>query len=182
MNTGNLEGLNDGELLNAAKKGNMYAYEEFIGRHQGCLFNFIHNMVNDRFLAEDVVQESFVKLYYSLGKLRHTVSIRSYLFTIARNLLIDKIRKKRVSEATLDSVAEQMTLAAPSAADNEGTDIHSFLSALSDDEKAAVLLFFRYDFSYQEIAETLGIPLGTVKSRIHNSVKKLRGRINEKLQ
>lgn len=177
--------MNDGELLNAAKKGEMYAYDEFICRHQNHLFNFIHNMVNDRFLAEDVVQESFVRLYYSLGKLRHTASIRSFLFTIARNLLIDKVRKKRVREVALDSVAEQMIPAAPASADNlsdnAGIDVHSFLSALSDDERATVLLFYRHNFSYQEIAETLGIPLGTVKSRLHSSIKKLREGKNEKL-
>lgn len=171
-------GLTDEELTKMILEGDMNAFETFIGRYQRQLFNFIYNMSNSYVLSEDVVQEAFIKFYKNIKKMRYYSSVKSFLFTLARNLLIDKKRKIKFKEVPLESAGTQ------AARVDDGLlarSLEEFLSSLSEIEKAIALLFFRYGFTHKEIADSMGIPIGTVKSRLFNLVRKLREEVNERL-
>jgi RNA polymerase sigma-70 factor (ECF subfamily) len=159
------------QLIQAAKSKNKQAFEELVRRFKGQVYRQAYGMLKDPVQAEDIVQEAFVKIYYSLSKLESPYAFSTWLNRIVVNLCYDWIEKRKKEQAYVadwldqyhdkphqQEVLEQKRLQ---------MSIEEALNKLTPEHRAVVLLRDVQGYSYEEIAHILKIPKGTVKSRLH---------------
>ncbi len=176
------------ELLVAAGTGEEEAFEELINKHRMELINFFFRMVWDRHLAEDLAQEVFVRLFTNASRYEPKARFRSYLYRIARSCWIDQHRKtkSRRLERSLDAETEngaslRDVLIAETEKPEDSARKEEFvkglvgaIDALPEDHKMVFVLSQVENLRYKEIGDILGIPEGTVKSRMHGCLQKIR--------
>lgn len=140
--------------------------------HGPALLAYLRRLAGRADLAEDLLQETFVQAMGNLDRLSKVVSARAWLFTIARNLGVSNLRRRRVRLAA--TLTEDMA-AAPAPAENPRLErMRQAISRLPDKHRETLELRLRDDLSYEEIADVLSIPVGTVRSRLHHAVRQLR--------
>jgi RNA polymerase sigma factor (sigma-70 family) len=133
------------------------------------VYNVAIGMLRNKTEAEDIMQNVFIKLFDNFAAFRGDSSIRTYLYRMTVNKCLDLFRLRKIRESKLEKI--EIPVEKNHAAGNE---LYSLLEKLDPDLKAPVLLSEIGGFSYKEIGEILGINLGTVKSRIHRGMNKLR--------
>ncbi|MEK7269445.1 MAG: RNA polymerase sigma factor [Planctomycetota bacterium] len=174
------------------KTGDEGAFRAIVERFQKPLINFFYRLLWDRTLAEDYAQEVFIRIYVHRDAYEPRAKFSSYLFRIARNYWIDQHRSnsKRPSTISLSSplrregerelLLEDVVAAPREAAEPSGVPaetrerVEEALRALPEEQRMVFLLGEREGMKYSEVAQTLGIPVGTVKSRMHHAVRRLR--------
>lgn len=183
--------VSDHELVTRAQQGSEKAYRELLGRFQRPVFSIIYRMIRDREQAEDLAQETFVRVFNNIDRYDPRYKFSSWIFKIATNLTIDHIRRKELDTVSIDGsrnavTAEQIeatsiTIASPDENPEElleakqlGEEIESAIGRLRPEYRAAILLRHVDGREYQEIAEILSLPLGTVKTYIHRGRNELR--------
>lgn len=182
------EGLSDEALfLRFRDDGESEAYRELIDRYHDDLLRFLYRMLGDRQGAEDIFQEAFLQAHLSAGSFDETRRFRPWLFTIAANKARDLLRKKgRRKTVELSapiggsggrgtSFVDLMEIdtAPPDerlSAEERDLRVQKVLNEMSPTLREVLLLAYFQRLSYAQIAEDLGIPLGTVKSRLHSAV------------
>lgn len=120
--------------------------------------------------AEDLLQDTFVRAIHSFSRLRSSASPRAYLFGIARHVGLDALRATRPTEPIL--VEPAATAALPD--DPRLEPMRAAIAALPLPQRETLLLKLQHEFTYEEIAEVLSIPVGTVRSRLHHAMNHLR--------
>mgnify|MGYP006273987757 CR=1 FL=1 len=180
-------GRTDEELLAAAQGGDESAFEALVRRYHGELLTFLMRFVRRRAAAEDLFQETFLQVYLSSDSFDPTRRFKPWLFTIAANKARDQLRKnKRRATVPLtasvnrgedggpefiDLMEADLPLPTQNLEDAETREmVRDVMEALPDHLREVMLLAYFNRFAYKEIAEMLGIPLGTVKSRLHAAV------------
>ena len=183
--------VSDHELVTRAQQGSEKAYRELLGRFQRPVFSIIYRMIRDREQAEDLAQETFVRVFNNIDRYDPRFKFSSWIFKIATNLTIDHIRRKELNTVSIDGsrnavTAEQIEATSITiASDDEnpeelleakqlGEEIESAIGKLRPEYRAAILLRHVDGREYQEIAEILSLPLGTVKTYIHRGRNELR--------
>lgn len=149
-----------------------------ITEHQGALFAFLYRMCGDADLAEELMQESFVRALRAAERYQPQAKVSTWLFSIAANLLRDRWRRqsRRGDELPLDD----LPVAAPETTESlalqhlSHEEVRRALLELPLEHRSALVLRYYHDLSYEEIARALAIPIGTVRSRIHNGLTKLK--------
>jgi RNA polymerase sigma-70 factor, ECF subfamily len=181
----------DHDLVAFARSGSEKAYRELLDRYQRPVFSLIYRMVRDRELAEDLAQETFVKVFNHLDSYNPKYKFSSWIFKIASNLSIDSMRRKELQTVSLDgsrnatSAAEveatQIAVASKDENPEEfleakelGEEIERAISLLRPEYRTAILLRHVEGRPYEEIAEVMEVPLGTVKTFIHRARGELR--------
>ncbi|MGA0173635.1 MAG: RNA polymerase sigma factor, partial [Phycisphaerales bacterium] len=180
------EARTDEQLLVAYREGERAAFETLIGRYRHELLNFLTRFLGNRAAAEDVFQETFLQIHLSAESFDATRTFKPWLFTIAANKARDLHRRqKRRQAASLsapvgnhDEGASFVDLLAgddetpdqPVARAEEAARIKAVVEDLPSHYREILLLSYFHRMSYQQIAETLSVPLGTVKSRLHSAV------------
>lgn len=187
-----LANLPDADVVALAKRGREAAYRELIRRYERPVFSLVFRMVRDRELAEDLSQDTFVKVLQHIDRYRPEFKFSSWLFKIANNVAIDHLRRRQLDTVSMDgsphavtSDAVERTSFDVSAQDESalevleakelGSSIEQAISQLRPEYRACILLRHVEDKSYEEIAATLDLPLGTVKTYIHRARHELRG-------
>lgn len=145
---------------------------EFVAGQQASLYAFLYRMTGDSYLSEDLMQETFVRALRASKTYKPQGRLASWLFSIATNLVKDHWRKQRSRNSAL-IVANGDEFSRGSAEDeamafNDIESVRRALLSLPFEQRAPLVLFYYHDLSYEEIAKCLVIPVGTVKSRIHN--------------
>ena len=183
--------LTDQQVVELALKGRETAYRELLRRYERPVLSLIHRMVRDRELAEDLAQDTFVKVLNALDRYRPEFKFSSWIFKIAHNTALDSLRKREVATLSLDGApdavsAEAQEATRPMVASDEqspadfaegrelGVHIEAAIARLRPEYATAVTLYHMEGFAYEEIAETMELPLGTVKTFIHRARKELR--------
>jgi RNA polymerase sigma-70 factor (ECF subfamily) len=170
----------DTDLLDRCRRGDQTAWGDLVGRHTRKVFGLAYRFSGRVDEAEDLTQEIFVKVYQSLDSYREAEgAFPGWLMTVARHQAIDHYRRRRIERlrraddpAILDDMPARDESPLRSLEREERVSlVHRGLRALPEDLREPLILFDLQGISYDEIATTLGIPLGTVKSRIN------RGRI-----
>jgi RNA polymerase sigma-70 factor, ECF subfamily len=157
----------DTTLVAAANGGDEAAFEQLVRAHAGAVYAHAIRFFGDAQAAEDVVQEVFIKVYRSLESFDGTAAFSTWLYRVTRNVCLDTLRSGRRRPVPTDLV--DISLAAPD--DTAGaaitrTMLENALRALSPEDRDAMSAVGLFGLSYSEAGEALGIPEGTVKSRV----------------
>ena len=172
--TNNLETTGDLALIAAINEGDEAAFEALYYRHRDWVVNLAYRWTQDRELAFDVLQETFFYFAKKFPGFRLTGKLQTFLFPVVRNLSLTALRKtKRYRTADAENELAEMPAAAGAEPGGE-EQLSAVVSALATEQRDVLLLRFADDLSLEEIGDTLGIPTGTVKSRLHNALQTLR--------
>jgi RNA polymerase sigma-70 factor (ECF subfamily) len=181
----------DQEVVEYARDGRESAYRELVRRYQRPVFSLIYRMVRDRELAEDLSQETFVKVLNAIDRYRPEFKFSSWVFKIANNAAIDHLRRKELDTLSLDggpdaTTAERVEATALQIGDTTespldelearelGSAIERAIGKLRPEYQTCIILRHVEGRPYDEIADILGLPLGTVKTYIHRARAELR--------
>jgi RNA polymerase sigma-70 factor, ECF subfamily len=179
------ETRDDEALVRAAQAGDLEAFNLLVMRHERPVFNVALRLLRDVGLAEDATQDAFIRAWQNIGTFQ-TGSVRSWLYKIATNRAYDMLRASaRRPAGSLEAELVEIEPIWTTGAGEESPDAHALrrelsiyleraLAALPEDQRMVVLLVDVQGLDYHEVAETLGIALGTVKSRLSRARAKIR--------
>ncbi|MFG6116023.1 RNA polymerase sigma factor SigW [Halobacillus sp. MO56] len=178
------------EKIKQIKKGDQTAFEDVVSSYQNKVYQICFRMIGNAHEAEDLAQEAFIRAYTNIGRFDERRKFSTWIYRIATNLTIDRIRKKK-PDYFLDAEVKgteglnmYSQLAADQALPEEEVEslelqtyIHEEILALPPKYRSVIVLRFLDELSLQEIADVLEIPVGTVKTRIHRGRETLRKRL-----
>ena len=179
----------DAVLMLRVKRGDRAAFSELVGKYQQPVLNFIHRTLRDETEAEDLAQNVFLQVYKSRARYVQTAKFSTWLFTIARNLCLNELRRRSrhpaesLDETHADSEdqprhqIEDLTRPSPPDSLLHGElsqKIADAVAALPENQRSAILLCRQEDLSYEEIAQILGCSLSATKSLIHRGRETLK--------
>ncbi len=188
------DGLNskvpDQQLIAGALKGNQEAYELLLVRHRKAIFHVVTKIVHNKEEAQDLVQETFMKAFKALASYRSEYKFSTWLYKIAANCAIDFVRKKRIEALSLDRPVEtkdgQVEIELPDRTWDPERDlvrkqklrsIDEAIESLPNKYREVIIYRHKDDMSYEEIADILGTPVGTVKARIFRARELLKKKL-----
>ncbi len=191
-----LRNLPDADVAALAKEGREPAFRELVRRYERPVFSLIFRMVRDRELAEDLAQDSFIKVLNNIDRYRPEFKLSSWLFKIANNVTIDHLRRRQLATVSLDGSPHAATAAEAQATSLDvesrgqsaleaiesrelGSAIERAIASLRPEYRSCILLRHVEGRSYEEIAATLDLPLGTVKTYIYRARHELREALEE---
>ena len=167
------------EIIERAKKGDLFAFEQIVNEFEKPLWNYLVRLSGSRDDAEDLIQDTFVKVYKHIKTIDSTKNIKSWIYTIATNTAYDYLRKKkREAQVELDEEHEtnsdNSSYYSVTVEENmESKDVAAAIERLDALYKGPILLYYKDGFSYEEIAEMLSIPINTLKTRLSRAKKQL---------
>lgn len=168
------------ELMQRIGRGDTAAFRTLYERYQGPLTNFLHKMSWDTGLAEELLQEVFLSVWRTAARFESRAKVSTYLYTLARNAFINASRKgahRRIAEAAVGAEGDRADESgADPDRDPERAKVRAAVDALPPEERETLVLAFYNGVPYPQVAEILGVPVGTVKSRVHRALGRLRER------
>ncbi|MGE5609962.1 MAG: RNA polymerase sigma factor [Bacillota bacterium] len=177
----------DIELLGRIRQGDKSAFHELVDRYAGQLFGVAYSLLGNAADAEDAVQETFAGAFKGLSSFRGQASVKTWLLRILARQVAgcrrSNVRQRRILVEAQDSSPDntQYTAASPEVGVDQRLDVMSMLQTLSPEHRDVVVLREFEGLSYGEMAEALGVPQGTVESRLHRARQELRQRFKEYL-
>ena len=163
------------DIIHQAQKGSAEAFTEIVEAYQRPVFNLCYRMLGSPEEAEDAAQETFLRAYHKLKGYDQARSFSTWLLSIAAHFCIDQLRKRRLTLVSMDALPyldpPDLT-PGPEAAFHINEDqqrIQALLKTLGPPDRAAVVMYYWYDFSYEEIAQQLSMTVSAVKSRLHRA-------------
>lgn len=186
-----MSGGEDADLVRRCLSGDQRACRDLVRRYERPVYSVLMRVVRRSEDAEDLVQETFVKVFRALDRYDTERPFAAWIFTIASRLAIDHLRRRRVQTVSLSvgepgSSGEERTMDVedPGLKPDEIASHHEeesnaakLIDSLPEHYRIVVLLRHQQDLSYEEIAQALHLPLGTVKARIHRARALLKDRI-----
>ena len=186
-----LANLPDADVVSLAQQGRESAFRELVRRYERPVFSLVFRMVRDRETAEELAQETFIKVLNNIDRYQPQFKFSSWLFKIANNIAIDHLRKRQIVTISMDGSPHAATAAEAEAtsfdvairqesaleemeAKELGSEIEKAIARLRPEYRSCIMLRHVEGRSYEEIAATLDLPLGTVKTYIHRARIELR--------
>jgi RNA polymerase sigma-70 factor (ECF subfamily) len=187
----------DSELMLRYRDGDEDAFRQLLELHQRPLVNFFYRLTRERFTAEDYAQEVFARVIRAKARYKPVAKFRTWLFRIAKNYWIDRCRERAAAPnmGSLDvpiheeggkpmALREAVEGSSPRPGDvmrqkEIGDAILAAVSQLPEEQRLVFVLSENQGLRYAEISEVLEIPVGTVKSRMHSAVRRLRGLLKD---
>lgn len=186
---------NDSDLINQAKVGDAKAYDKLLKKYKNSVYNLVLRMVRDHQEAEDLTQEAFIKAFSSLTSFNEEYAFSTWLYKIATNNCIDYFRKRKLQTYSLDKPLQykdseihheipdpDLDPEVSIIATERSKIIREAINTLPEKYYKAIILRHNEEKSYEEIAEILGLPLGTVKARIFRAREMLNKALKERLR
>lgn len=188
-----VERATDVELVARAVAGREDCFESLVHRYQRPLVSYIYRMTGDYEAALDLTQEVFIKVYGALDKYRSEFKFSTWIYRISHNIAVDHLRKNGGREVSIERDAEtdgaspferHIISSAPtpeqwSERNERRGEIEQVVGNLPAAYRELIVLRHGHDFSYEEIAEVTGLPLGTVKNRIFRAREAMRKQLEE---
>lgn len=183
--------LEDREVVSLACKGRERAFKELLSRYERPVFSLVFRMIRDRSLSEDLAQETFIRAFNAIDGYDPSYKFSSWIFKIANNLTIDHLRKRKLDTVSLDgspsaTTEDEISRTRFNVASSEespeayvenrelGGQIEEAIAQLRPEYRTAVLLRHVEGHSYEEVAEIMALPLGTVKTYLHRARSELK--------
>jgi RNA polymerase sigma-70 factor (ECF subfamily) len=181
-------------LVRQAQKRDPDALRELVDAYSARVFGLLYRLTGEHETAEDLLQEAFLRVVRTISEYQHDGKFEAWLFRIAANLARDHARrvKRRGRPVTLDALERDGPPAAPETADDRqpepggelaraetGERLAACLRELAEMDREIIILRHFSELSFREIAELLGIPLGTALARAHRALKRLRTALGE---
>jgi RNA polymerase sigma-70 factor (ECF subfamily) len=163
------------EWLRLARQGDDEAYGMLVENCQTPVYNLCYRMLNDPMEAEDAAQETFWRAYQALNRYDPTRPFLTWLLSIAAHYCIDQQRRRRLPIVDIELLSEDgLPDSSPtpekiSAMEEQQRLLHGLIAGLSPQDRAAIILRYWYDFSEEEIAQSLSLTVSAVKSRLHRA-------------
>jgi RNA polymerase sigma-70 factor, ECF subfamily len=190
-----VDAASDEDLMVQYQSGEVRAFEILLTRHRKPVFNFILRYVGDKETAEDLLQETFMRVIKGADAYKRQAKFTTWLYTIARNLCVDQTRRRKHRRhasldapmaATEDSGSLMDVIPGnemPSDRKSVNKELHETMqraiAALSDEQREVFLMREFLDLPFKQIAEVVGVPENTVKSRMRYALEKLRLELDE---
>jgi RNA polymerase sigma-70 factor, ECF subfamily len=179
---------NEAEWIQLAREGDQAAFGRLVAAYQTPVYNLAYRMLGSAAEAEDAAQEAFLRAYTHLNSYDPQRPFSTWLFSIASHYCIDQLRRRRITWLPLEdefSLPVRFASANPgpeaTAARREQQDqVQQLLDLLSPPDRSAITLHYWYDYSYQEIAQMLGLTVSAVKSRLYRARRALAERMEGK--
>ncbi|MDE6190106.1 MAG: sigma-70 family RNA polymerase sigma factor [Muribaculum sp.] len=181
-----LTNLTDEQLVRAYVDGNNAAFDTLLRRHQSKLFSYILRIVKNRDIADDIFQETFVKIIMTLKQGRYAESGKfgAWLTRIAHNLIIDHFRQEK-SENSISTDDEDVNLLNRRDLCDENiedlmvndqirTDVRRIIEALPDAQREVLMMRYYSDMSFKEIADATGVSINTALGRMRYAIMNMR--------
>ncbi len=183
--------LDDRELATMAARGREPAFREILARYERPVFSLVYRMVRNRTLAEDLAQEAFIRAFNAIGSYNTSYKFSNWILKIANNHTIDHLRKRKLDTVSIDGSPHATTqdeisqtrLVIESGGENPqeyvehrelGGQIEEAIGELREEYRTVILLRHVEGYAYDEIAEIMDLPLGTVKTYLHRARGELR--------
>jgi len=170
--------MDDGIEQHLATGRHARAFDLVVPAFQDKVFRLAYSILRDRAAAEDAAQETFVRVWKALPGFDGRAALGTWIYAIARNTCLMELRRRRPTVSFDDPDSDEAQRAAVAAAtgpaaDPERDNLLRLLGTLPRNQQEAVRLFYLEDRSYENVAEQLGMPLGTVKNLLHRARKRL---------
>jgi RNA polymerase sigma-70 factor, ECF subfamily len=177
---------NEGTLIAQARTGDKDAYRLLVEAYQDRLFGLVVSMVKNRELAEDLSQEIFVKAFFALSKFEGGSAFYTWLFRVASNHCLDHLRKRKLSETSLDATLDDneettrlQQMPAPQTDEPDRlmgapTESGEILSSLTPEQRLILSLRELEGYSYEELADVMKCGVNTIKSRLNRAREALK--------
>jgi RNA polymerase sigma-70 factor (ECF subfamily) len=162
-------------MLVQVQKGNQEAFTHLVEVYQRPVYNLCYRMLGDANEAEDAAQETFLRVYRNISHFDNKRPFSTWLLSIAAHHCIDQLRKRRMIVVSMD---ELPYIDPPDGTPGPEATLHmlenqrqvqKLLEELNPQDRAAVIMYYWYDFSYEEIAKSLSLSVSAVKSRLHRA-------------
>lgn len=177
--SGGYGGDGDNNLMQKSIEGDQSSFEELVIRHMDNAIFFAKRYVQDIYVAEEVVQESFADIYVNIERYRDNYSFKTYLYTIIKNKCIDYIRKNTRLD-TYQHVEQEGMSAEEIALNKERWSIFGkAFGKLKSEYKTVIYLYAYEEFSYEEISKIMGKNMGQIKILLYRARQSLKNRIEE---
>lgn len=175
--------LSDLELVNQSKQGDPEAFSELVRRHQHVVFNVSYRFMRDATLAEDMAQEAFLKAYRLLKGFRGDCSFSTWMYRVTCSVCLTELnRRKRRNEVENELQHHVETAEEPSDRTDMPEIVRKCVHRLPDRYIQIITLYYLKGVSYEEIAQVMNIPMGTLKTWMFRARKQLRGVVEQELQ
>ena len=185
----------DSILINQAKSGDDQAYDKLLNKYRNSVYNLVYRMVRDVEEAEDLTQEAFIKAFNSLAQFNEEYAFSTWLYKIATNNCIDFFRKRKLQTLSLDKPIQykdseihheipdpELNPEKNILATERSSIIREAIETLPEKYYTAIVLRHTEEKSYEEIAEILHLPIGTVKARIFRAREMLNKALKDRLR
>jgi RNA polymerase sigma-70 factor (ECF subfamily) len=185
----------DEDLMVLYQQGEVRAFELLLGRHRKSVYNFILRFVGDKETAEDLLQETFMRVIKGADAYKRQAKFTTWLYTIARNLCVDQTRRRKHRrhaslDAPMDTSEDSGSLMDVIASNEMASDRKSVnkelfatmqraIAGLSEEQREVFLMREFLDLPFKQIADVVGVPENTVKSRMRYALEKLRLELEE---
>ena len=168
----------DDKLLEQLRAGDEVALAEMMRQYRHAIVNFCYRMLGNTDDADDVAQETFVRCYQARHRLRPGAKLSTWLFTIAKNLCLDRLRyRKRHPTEALETAPEPVTLSNDVSNREIGAAIAAAIAQLPEDQRTAVVLAEYHGLNYAEIAEIMKCSGKSVEARLYRAKQVLRAQL-----
>jgi RNA polymerase sigma-70 factor, ECF subfamily len=157
----------DPQVLNSARRGDQRAFGELVRAYQGDVWRLCMHLTGDRALADDITQDAFVRAFRFLPRFRGEAKFSTWMFTIARNCALDEMRRSKRRQLLAEKA--HMYAQVQTAEQSSGLEVRDALKSLPIELREPVALIDMLGESYRDAAKILGVPEGTVKSRVHRA-------------
>ncbi len=170
--------MSEQDIVTLARKGDQAAFTTLVQTYQTAIYNLCYRMLGEADQAQDATQETFLRAYTQFHRYDPERPFKTWLFSIASHYCIDRLRRRRVTWLDIDdeplaghpALREKRVGPEDSALQGErASDVQALLEVLPAKDRAAVVMLYWYDLSYQEIAEATGTTVSAVKSRLHRA-------------
>lgn len=178
MNEGKLlRSLTDEELMQRYRIGEMEAFQELHNRHAAKVYGFLSKKLSSTSHADDVFQETFLRLHRFRNKYDSSFPFLPWLFTLCRNAMLDSLRKQQVvgkREISLEETAEADTSGSSSAVEPQPAALQSYLDSLSGREREVLTLHLEGGYSFKEVGTRLRITPANARKLSSRAIQKLK--------